>query len=417
MKKLIAVLAIILMAATALGTTVTPAPMPKLQFFSNTGAVLSGGKIYTYEPGSTTNKTTYTDSTGNTANTNPVVLDSAGRASIWIDGCVKFIVKTSADVTLYTTDNICEYQTGNVTVSQWQASGLTATYIGTTSFSVPGDQTLTFAAGTRLQTANTAGTIYSTVVSSSYGSGVTTVTVVSDSGSLDSGLSTVNIGFLTVTNPSLPINPVVTKTEGYTVTAADCGKTLIANLTSAGTFTLPAANAVPSGCNIVSKNTSTYTLTVAGTVDGASNPTIATQYDSMTLFSDGSAWSERRVKNATAAASATTATTASQVTDGTNIIHAKIIDIGDWNMDVTATIAIAHGLNINNIREVSATIRRDDGMYSYGLNSASDTALSGSISIDASNVNLTRSTGGAFDSALFDATSFNRGWVIITYIE
>ena len=49
------------------------------QFLDNNGNVLSGGKIYTYEAGTTTPLATYTSSSGNTAHTNPIVLDAAGR--------------------------------------------------------------------------------------------------------------------------------------------------------------------------------------------------------------------------------------------------------------------------------------------------------------------------------------------------
>lgn len=85
----------------------TLSPYVFRQELDNNGNPLSGGKIYTYEAGTTTPKATYTDSTGNTANANPVILDSAGRASIWLgDGGYKFVLKTSADVTISTVDNI-----------------------------------------------------------------------------------------------------------------------------------------------------------------------------------------------------------------------------------------------------------------------------------------------------------------------
>lgn len=80
-------------------------PSPKAQFFKSNGDPLSGGKIYTYEAGTTTAKDTYTDSTGDTANANPVILDSRGEASIWWDGVYKVVVKDANDVTLYTLDN------------------------------------------------------------------------------------------------------------------------------------------------------------------------------------------------------------------------------------------------------------------------------------------------------------------------
>lgn len=82
------------------------------QFFDNNGVPLSGGKLYTYKAGTTTPEPTYTTSSGSTAHTNPVILDSAGRipgsSEVWLtDGQpYKFILKTSADVQLWSVDNV-----------------------------------------------------------------------------------------------------------------------------------------------------------------------------------------------------------------------------------------------------------------------------------------------------------------------
>lgn len=80
------------------------------QFFDNLGYPLNGGLIYTYFAGSTTPATTYTEVTGTVANTNPIVCDSSGRLQneIWLtEGySYKFIIQTSAGVTLQTVDNI-----------------------------------------------------------------------------------------------------------------------------------------------------------------------------------------------------------------------------------------------------------------------------------------------------------------------
>jgi hypothetical protein len=59
-------------------------PMPVMQFFDDNGDPLAGGMLYTYEAGTTTPLATYTDEGGGTANTNPVILDAAGRANIWL---------------------------------------------------------------------------------------------------------------------------------------------------------------------------------------------------------------------------------------------------------------------------------------------------------------------------------------------
>src|SRR5208282_1609047 len=93
------------------------------------------------------------------------------------------------------------------TLLEWQSLGQTPTFVSATSFTVPGNLTTTFTIGRRLQSVNTGGTIYSTVVSSAFTT-VTTVTVLNDSGVLDSGLSVVNIGLLNSVNESLPRNTI-----------------------------------------------------------------------------------------------------------------------------------------------------------------------------------------------------------------
>jgi hypothetical protein len=80
----------------------------KVQFFDLNGNCLSGGKVYVYAAGTTTNKTSYTipACTGGSENTQPVNLDSRGEANIYVLGDCKIKVQdfTSADV--YTLDNV-----------------------------------------------------------------------------------------------------------------------------------------------------------------------------------------------------------------------------------------------------------------------------------------------------------------------
>jgi hypothetical protein len=82
------------------------------QFFTNTGVVLTGGKLYTYAAGTTTPQTTYTTSSGGTARTNPIILDSAGRVGdggeIWLTSgaSYKFVLKDNTDVLIATYDNV-----------------------------------------------------------------------------------------------------------------------------------------------------------------------------------------------------------------------------------------------------------------------------------------------------------------------
>ena len=82
-------------------------PPPRLQFFTNAGVPMASGFLYTYAAGTTTPLTTYTDSTGLVANTNPVILDSRGEASIWLSTVgYKFKLATPANVDVWTQDNV-----------------------------------------------------------------------------------------------------------------------------------------------------------------------------------------------------------------------------------------------------------------------------------------------------------------------
>lgn len=80
------------------------------QFFTDTGTPLTGGLVYTYAAGTTTPLTTYTSASGATPNSNPIVLDSAGRppAEIWLtSGAVyKFVLKDATAVLIRTYDDI-----------------------------------------------------------------------------------------------------------------------------------------------------------------------------------------------------------------------------------------------------------------------------------------------------------------------
>ena len=84
--------------------------------------------------------------------------------------------------------------------SEWIQQNAIFSYISATQFSTVGNVTSSFPAGIRVQAIVSAGTIYGTVttsVASSYPV-TTTVTVQWDSGSLDTGLSTVSIGIFSL---------------------------------------------------------------------------------------------------------------------------------------------------------------------------------------------------------------------------
>jgi microcystin-dependent protein len=80
------------------------------QFFTTTGLPLAGGYLYTYQAGSTTPLTTYTDNGGTSSNTNPIQLGTDGRppAEIWLTYGFnyKFVLADSTNAVIQTYDNL-----------------------------------------------------------------------------------------------------------------------------------------------------------------------------------------------------------------------------------------------------------------------------------------------------------------------
>ena len=82
-------------------------PEPKLQFFNNSGQPLIGGLLYTYEAGTSTPSETFTSSSGDTLNTNPIILDGRGEANVWLGPSpYKFRLCDSSNAVIWTVDNV-----------------------------------------------------------------------------------------------------------------------------------------------------------------------------------------------------------------------------------------------------------------------------------------------------------------------
>jgi len=97
----------------------------------------------------------------------------------------------------------------------------------------------------------------------------------------------------------------------------------------------------------------------------------------------------------------------------------KVVSIGEWNMDATASVSVAHGLTTSKIRSISAVIFDDSGT-AYPIEYMYGTALLGGYAVaDSTNIVLGRSASGVFDSVEFNATAgtvVTRGYVVIEYI-
>ena len=82
-------------------------PSPKIQFFDANGNPLVGGKLYSYASGTSTPLTTYTDSTGASANTNPIILDSRGECNLWLGAAnYTLTLKSATDVLIWSVDGV-----------------------------------------------------------------------------------------------------------------------------------------------------------------------------------------------------------------------------------------------------------------------------------------------------------------------
>ena len=183
------------------------------QFLDGNGDPYSGAKVFWYVSGSSAKQDTFTTYVGSVANSNPMVLDSAGRFQdeVWLTAGVsyKMVLAPSADTDppaspIWTEDNIDGINDTTVTIDQWIA-GPAPTYIGTTSFSLVGDQTTTFHVGRRVRVVDSGGTKYGTILTSAYTS-LTAITLDADSDALATPTSSVSYGILSAIDGATPAN-------------------------------------------------------------------------------------------------------------------------------------------------------------------------------------------------------------------
>lgn len=353
------------------------------QFTDDNGDPLASGTINTYVAGTTANKATYKDNAGAASHTNPIVLGANGRVpddALWLDNDqgYKFLLKDSGGSVIYTIDNISAIVPATVAVvSEW-ITGPTPTFIDTTSFSVTGDHSTTLHAGRRVRVIDSS-TLYGFIASVSYssGTGLTTVTVTID-------------GLTNLTN---------------NLSSFDYG--------------------------ILSSNISTKfddVLLIDGRVRGAAgteaNPAYSFAEDTLTgMYRVASAhigFATASVVRMSIAAQGLQLSTLGVDTEGTNLfLRTKVMDIGDWNMDTTGSVSIAHGLSFQKVRSISVLIRNDLDTEYYDLSANHEPGNSGGpfplIHANNTNIVLERMPGGFFDDTNYDSTTYNRGWITIIY--
>lgn len=241
------------------------------QFIDANGNPYVGAKLFTYVAGSSTKVTTTKDSAGVSSHTNPIILNARGEPAdgagasqaIWQAGgsLTKLVLAPANDSdpplsAISTWDNLSGINDTTTTIDQW-ITGPTPTFVSATQFTLVGDQTTIFHVGRRIKATVTAGTFYGAITVSAYTS-LTTITVLLDSGALDSGLSTVAYGVLTAVNPSVP---------GVRIAGADWTHAGIVTMSGKSLWAAEGASvASVADCNIWTTDGNTVRVTGAVTI-------------------------------------------------------------------------------------------------------------------------------------------------------
>ena len=194
--------------------------------FNDDGTFLVGGLIWFYEAGTSTPAIAYTDPTAATAWPNPIQLDQRGETGgeIWLSSgqSYKLILEEppaygqTHGVVVSTFDNISGVNDpGTISIQNWVDFSGTPTYYNSSVFTLTGDQRAIFTENRRVRMTNSdASVYYGTVVSSSYATGTTAVTVSPDYGqSVSSYINAVAYGFVE-TGPTSSI-PVAVNAGSY----------------------------------------------------------------------------------------------------------------------------------------------------------------------------------------------------------
>lgn len=143
---------------------------PKFYAWDRNGKPLAFGKLYTYQARTNVPKETYQSEDQVVANTNPVILNGEGYANIYLDGSYKMVLKDDKDNEIWSSDPVTSAK-----AEEW-SNCLSATYINQTIVTVDGNHVSSYEVNRTVRVDNNTSVFsYSTVKSSSYGGGVTTI--------------------------------------------------------------------------------------------------------------------------------------------------------------------------------------------------------------------------------------------------
>lgn len=240
-------------------------PPPKAQFLDANGAPLAGGKVYTYQAGTTTPLATYTTAGGTTPNANPVILDARGEADIWYAPGVsyKVVLRTSADALIWTVDNIA--MSGSMATQNADSVNITGGTIGS-GVTFAGSITGTAANVTGTVAVANGGTGATTAANARTNLGAAASGANTDITSLEQDVAIAATGTIGTDSIGYRGAPQNAQTGAYALTLNDNGKHI--SITTGG-VTIPANASVafPIGATIVIYNNSGSSQTIAITSD------------------------------------------------------------------------------------------------------------------------------------------------------
>lgn len=145
---------------------------PKFYAWNRDGNPLAFGKLYTYEARTNTPKDTFQSEDGVVANTNPVILNGEGYANVYLDGSYKVVLKDADENEIWSADPVTA-QGGEEWVNCQSAS-----YVSSTSFKITGNVTDKYTVNRRIRLDNGVSSYaYSTIESSVFAAGETTITI------------------------------------------------------------------------------------------------------------------------------------------------------------------------------------------------------------------------------------------------
>ena len=389
-------------------------PVVKARFVDSNGDPLVGGKVYTYQAGTSTPLATYTDKGAGTPNANPVILDSRGEADIWLDSSnYKITVHDSSDALIWTVDNVKSVNDGSIVAAMLASDSVTTAKIadGAITFAKLGSGVLGNANHTDITSDYTV-LVSDEIVLVDAQSGDLTITLPSVASAankiitikrvdntdiftdvcLAASVSVANDTFTMTSHPFSNLDRVQLTTTSALPTGLSLATDYYIIYVDANTvkFATSRANAqVGTAIDLTSQGTGAHTVTsennivtidghLSETIDGDTTITLQHQHSSRRLFCDGNEWFILSVKNHEKAYSlsdssgvfSSTSTTGEDVTNLSQTVNITARRPVLLMLIPTASSAPGVGMSSSSAETMQATIsfeRDGDPIASYNL--------------------------------------------------